>query len=353
MKDWRKIIVSPSTPINKVLEIIDKGSVQIVLVVGENEKLLGTVTDGDIRRGLLRGVGLNDPVEQVYFDKPVTASINDSAQRIRQLMAKRNVRQIPVLDTEGRVVGVELLKDHLKLREKTNPVVLMAGGLGTRLRPMTESCPKPLLKVGGKPILEIILDNLIDFGFSNFYISLNYKGEMIEDHFGVGASRGVEIKYLRENKRMGTAGALGLIPEKPETPLIIMNGDLLTKINFDHLLNFHENNQAKATMCVKEYVLQVPYGVVKIDQHRFVGLDEKPTQRFFVNAGIYVIEPDIIDYIPKNIFFDMTDLFQKLADENFNIVTFPVHEYWMDIGYEKDFEKANVDFQNNFCSLNE
>jgi len=341
MKDWKKMLVSPTATILKVVEAIDAGALQIALVVDENRRLLGTVTDGDIRRGILRGVALSEAVEKVMRQKPVVVSSDKEREEILSLMKKRQIRQIPILDRQGRVVGIEVLDDLIGMRPKGNWVMLMVGGLGTRLRPLTDECPKPLLKVGTKPILEIILESFIEYGFRKFNLAVNYKDEMIKDYFGDGSRWGVEIRYIQEAMRMGTAGALTLLPDKPKDPVVVMNGDLVTKVNFDQLLEFHKELKAQATMCVREYDLEVPFGVVQIENHKILNVDEKPVQKFFVNAGIYVLEPEILEMIPKESFYDMPNLFNKLLAEKIETVAFPVREYWIDIGRMEDLTKVS------------
>jgi NDP-sugar pyrophosphorylase family protein len=245
---------------------------------------------------------------------------------------------------------VELLDYLLEAPERENWVVLMAGGLGTRLAPLTDNCPKPLLKVGNKPILETIIENFISHGFKRFYLSVNYKAEMIEEYFGDGSRWGAEIRYLREDKKMGTAGALGLIPEPLTQPFLVMNGDLLTKVNFSQLLNFHQEQNAHATMCVREYDFQVPYGVVSVDKHRIKSIEEKPVHRFFVNAGIYVLDPEAVSLIPADMPYDMTSLFEQMTANEREVIAFPVREYWLDIGHRDDFERAAGDFARIFAS---
>ncbi|MFA4133386.1 MULTISPECIES: nucleotidyltransferase family protein [unclassified Brevibacillus] len=348
MDKWRSIMVSPDAPILKVIEIIDAGAKQLALVVDGNGRLLGTVTDGDIRRGLLKGRLLNDKVSLVMNSYPTVASPYDSRENILALMKVRQLYQIPVVDEEGRVIHVEMLNDLLRPELKDNWVVLMAGGLGTRLHPLTYDCPKPLLEVGNKPLLETILLNFIDQGFHRFFISINYKAEMIKDYFGDGSRWNVEIRYLHEDQSLGTAGALSLLPEKPAQPIFVMNGDLLTKVNFEQMLDFHITHQAKGTMCVREYDYQIPYGVVNLDKHRLLGIEEKPLQRYFVNAGIYVLDPTVIELIPENNFFDMPSLFEKLMKQQEETIAFPIREYWLDIGRISDFERANVEFAEVF-----
>lgn len=344
MTHWRDVSIHPSTPILQAIEIIDKGAIKIALIADEDNHLLGTVTDGDIRRGILKGIGLDSEVQNVMNSKPVTARSNESHETMLAIMKLKRLHQIPIVDDNGCVTGIEILDELLKSQTRDNWVVLMAGGLGTRLRPLTDEYPKPLLKVGSKPILETIMENFIEYGFRKFYLSVNYKAEMIEAYFRDGSQWGAEIRYVRENQRMGTAGALGLLPEKQNSPIIVMNGDLLTKVNFQQLLDFHVDHHAQATMCVREFDFQVPYGVVKVDKLRLIGIDEKPTHKFFVNAGIYVLDPAVLDLIPKNDCFDMPNLYEKLMDLNCETVVFPIREYWMDIGRKDDFERANGEY---------
>ncbi|MDH4101509.1 MAG: nucleotidyltransferase family protein, partial [Nitrospirota bacterium] len=256
--------------------------------------------------------------------------------------------QVPIVDSEGRVVGIELLDEILHAETFDNAVVLMAGGLGSRLRPLTDDTPKPLLKVGNKPILETIIENFMEYGFNRFFISINYKGEKIEEYFGDGARWGADITYMRETDRMGTAGALAGLAGKIDKPVFVMNGDLLTRVNFKQLMKFHVEQKGAATMCVRNYDLQVPYGVVTTDRYRLLSIEEKPSQRFFVNAGIYVIEPEVIGLIPQNTYFDMPELFKKLVEMKKEAAVFLIREYWLDIGRFDDLERANGEFARIF-----
>ncbi|MCM3590176.1 nucleotidyltransferase family protein [Brevibacillus borstelensis] len=346
--DWKKLLINPQTPILKTLEIIDINARQIALVVDHEERLLGTVTDGDIRRGLLKGKSLQDPASSVMNPYPTVASPYDTRENILALMKVKQLNQIPVVDDDGKIIDVEILNDILRPIQKENWVILMAGGLGTRLAPLTRDCPKPLLRVGDKPLLETILMSFLEQGFHRFYISVKYKADMIQSYFGDGKRWGVDIRYLEEQESLGTAGALSLLPEVPTAPFFVMNGDLLTKVNFEHLLDFHKTYQAEATMCVREYDHQIPYGVVKVERQRLAGIEEKPVQRFFVNAGIYVLEPTMLDYIPRNQHLDMPTLFDNIIREKKNAVAFPIREYWLDIGRISDFEKANKEYMEVF-----
>lgn len=348
MKKWRSLLVDMNATIMQALKILDEGAKQIVLVVDQRNVLLGTVTDGDIRRGILKGESLEAPITHVMNKRPIVAQMGDERETMLNLMTTRSLRQIPVIDDRGRLIDIVFLEDYMQSEKKDNWVVLMAGGFGTRLAPLTDHCPKPLLKVGSRPILEIILNSFISYGFARFYISVNYKADMIMEYFGDGSRWGVEIRYLLEDKRLGTAGALSLLSERPDKPFIVMNGDLLTKINFSHALQFHMEEEACATMCVREYEYQVPYGVVKVDQHRLYGIEEKPVQRFFISGGIYILSPDVIESIPENTFYDMPALFEALIEKEQLTSAFPIREYWLDIGRMDDFNRANGEFSEVF-----
>ncbi|PID78219.1 MAG: alcohol dehydrogenase [Deltaproteobacteria bacterium] len=349
MVDWKKVAVKPDYSIKKVVDIIDKSAMQIALVTDDKERLLGTVTDGDIRRGLLKGVELDSKIELIANKNPhiATSKMNDFA--IKALMKRFSIKQLPVVDESSRLINL-IISESLGQNLKENPVVIMAGGLGTRLRPLTRDCPKPLLKIGGKPILEIILDNFISEGFDNFYFSINYKGQMIRDYFGNGSNFGVSIKYIEEDKKLGTAGSLSLLRDSFEKPMIVMNGDLLTKVNFGQLLDFHKENNHSSTMCVRNYEIQIPYGVVNIDGSILNSIEEKPVHKFFVNAGIYVLNPELVKFIPQNKYYDMTDLFRDIVEKKMKTGVFPIKEYWVDIGRLQDFETANYEYAQIFSS---
>ncbi|MBX5437764.1 MAG: nucleotidyltransferase family protein [Alicyclobacillaceae bacterium] len=348
MSRHEQVLVSPDTAVLDVIGIIDRGALQIALVVDEQQRLLGTVTDGDVRRGLLRGVQLHDPVSVIMNAEPTTARLNEARETVLAIMKLKRIHHVPVLDDEGRVVHIETLDELIQAKERDNWVVIMAGGMGTRLRPLTDHVPKPLLRVGNKPILETILGSFVEHGFRKFYLSVNYKAEMIKQYFGDGSRFGIEIRYLHEQQRMGTAGALSLIQDPSERPLIVMNGDLLTKVNFQQLLDFHNARRAQATMCVREYHYQIPYGVVEIEEERLKGIQEKPQKSCFVNAGIYVLDPAVLDLIPRNTFYDMPDLFARLIELGCTTTVFPIREYWLDVGMRADFERANGDYHEVF-----
>ncbi|GAB6037220.1 nucleotidyltransferase family protein [Fundidesulfovibrio butyratiphilus] len=330
------------------MRVLKKGSLRIGLVVNEERRLLGTVTDGDVRDAILLGVSLEAPVRSVMCVTPVVARPDDSPDTLLALMRRRDVLQVPLVDEAGHILGLCNLSDLTSGRPKTNQVVLMAGGLGERLRPLTAECPKPMLSLGNKPILEIILDTFVQQGFSNFTLAVNYKAEMLMNHFGDGSRFGASITYLRENKRLGTAGALSLLPERPSEPFFVMNGDILTKTNFVHLLSRHQAGHSAATMCLREYEFQVPYGVARTEGDRLLELDEKPVHRFFVNAGIYVLAPECLDLIPADTYFDMTQLLDALLASERIVRTYPLRDYWLDIGKMEDFARAVNDYPRYF-----
>ena len=342
MKNIKDIIVKESISILEVLKIIDKSSKQIAIVVDDNDKLLGTISDGDIRRALLKNIPLTESVKKIYFRNPTVASINDSKEEII------NICKIPIVDAKDNLVGLEILDELITKEKKLNKVILMVGGLGTRLQPLTENTPKPMLEVGNKPILQTIVEKFAEYGYTNIVMCINYKAHVIKDFFGDGAQFGVSINYISEEKRMGTAGALSLLNHKMKEPFFVMNGDLLTNINFEHLHDFHLSNNSVGTMCVRDYDLQVPFGVVSTENTKILSIDEKPVQKFFVNAGIYMLNPEVLDYIPKNKFYDMPTLFNKLISENEKVISFPLREYWLDVGQIDEFEKAKKEYHKEF-----
>jgi dTDP-glucose pyrophosphorylase len=348
MENWRNVVLFPHITIHETIARIDADALQIALIVDPEGRLLGTVTDGDVRRAILRGLALTEPISLVMNVNPTTARDNVDRSQILSIMKRKQLRHMPLVDANNILVGLETLDDFIQRGFRENRVVLMAGGLGSRLGALTDACPKPMLKVGDKPLLETILENFIGSGFHRFYISVNYMGDVIRDYFGDGTNWGIDIRYLQENNKLGTAGSLSLLPEKPPEPLLVMNGDLLTNVNWGQLLDFHSSHHAKATMCVREYDLQVPFGVVNVDGNRMTGIQEKPVMQFFINAGIYVLEPDALDLVPADTYFDMPTLFAKLILQKQETVAFPIREYWLDIGHQSDYYRANGEFNQAF-----
>lgn len=344
-RTWQNALIKPDSSIREALEIINREALRVALVVTDKLRLIGVVTDGDIRRGLLRNLTLNDSVTEVMNMQPVFAPKKSSKAELVDIMRKCDVFSIPLIDEEGIVVGLETLHGVLRQPKYANPVLIMAGGFGTRLHPLTETCPKPMLKVGNKPMLETLIRSFMRAGFENFYISTHYMPEMIQDYFKDGKDLGIKIQYLYEENPLGTGGALGLLPDNlaDDLPLLMINGDILTNINFEKLLEFHTENQADATMCVREYEYQVPYGVINNQGNKITDMIEKPVQRFFVNAGIYIVSPKIIKEVKKGERIDMPTLLEQRIAKNESVLMFPIHEYWLDVGRIDDFQRAQMD----------
>jgi dTDP-glucose pyrophosphorylase len=341
---WKNILLKPEQLIRDALELIDKESLRIALVVDDDLRLLGVVSDGDIRRGLLRNLSIDSAVTEIINSDPLTAEYGTSRTELVKLMEKAQVLAIPLL-LDGVVAGVETLQRLGNTLVYDNPVFLMAGGFGSRLRPLTNKCPKPMLKVGDKPILEILLNRFIKAGFINFYISTHYMPEVIRDYFEDGSKWGIKIQYVYEEKPLGTGGALGLLPQDiPDLPLILVNGDLLTNVDFQRVMQFHQKNNAAATMCVRDYEYRVPFGVITGDGYKVKSMEEKPVQQFFVNAGIYVVSPKVRKSVSKNVYIDMPSLLEKFIHLQDGVIMFPIHEYWLDIGRLDDFNRAQIDF---------
>ncbi|MGH8048875.1 MAG: nucleotidyltransferase family protein [Chthoniobacterales bacterium] len=350
MAAWEQILCGPETAIREGLQVITNSSLQLALVIAPDRKLLGVVTDGDIRRGILRGVALEASLTEVMNAAPMTISPGESPDAVLRLMRSRSVHHLPIVDGDGRIVGLEVLDQLLNREVYENTVVLMAGGLGSRLGELTRETPKPLLPVGNRPILETIIQNFRQYGFYRFEISINYLAEKVREYFGDGSRFGVDIRYIEETQRLGTAGSLSLLAGQADRPIVVMNGDVLTQVNWHQLMDFHREQGADATMCVREVGFQVPYGVVRIEGNTLTGIEEKPTQTFFVNAGIYVIEPHVLGEIPAAEQYDMPQLFDAIVARGGRAVVFPVCEYWMDIGQAHDFHRANGDYPQIFAA---
>ena len=348
MNNWSKALVASTDTFEMIIKSIGKSGMRIALVVDQENKLYGTVTDGDIRRALLRHVSLNSLVTDVMNSNPMVAHAEDDRNSLLKMMSSKDILHMPIIDKDGILCGLETLQHLIESPIYDNPIFLMAGGFGTRLHPLTKSTPKPLLKVGNKPILEMIIEQFINYGFHNFYISTHFKSEQIRDYFKDGELHNISIKYVHEDSPLGTAGSLGLLPDDlPDLPIIVMNGDLLTKVDFKNLFNFHCEHNSEATMCVREYDFQVPYGVVEIDDYNIKRITEKPVHKFFVNAGIYVLNRSLINKVDGKSYLDMTDFLEKELN-NSGVKAFPIHEYWLDIGQVEEYEKANREFSTVF-----
>lgn len=347
MRDWQRILISPSVPLRDALEKIDKAGSRMVLVVDEQQRLLGSLSDGDVRRALLRGVTLTDPVSSAMHVGPTTADASEGKQTILARMRKLGLYQMPVVGPGNVVVGLEIVDDLLATPDRDNAVVIMAGGRGLRLAELTNETPKPMLKVGSRPLLETIVSSLAVQGFSKIHLAVNYKAEQIERHFGDGSAFNVEIQYLREERPMGTAGALSLLAEAPEKPLIVTNADLLTREDFGHMVDRHVEANAQGTMAVRNYEMQVPFGVVRESEKGIEAIEEKPIQRFMVSAGMYVLSPEVLKLIPRQP-VDMPALFELMMKSGMQTRCHHVDGYWLDIGRMADYERANLDFDEIF-----
>jgi len=347
------LCLTPQTSIRDVIACIERNNKGIVLVTDEERQLLGTITDGDVRRAILAGENLDVPVSELLarkagspYPQPVTAPIGTDRGALLQLMQERVIRQVPLLDDDGHVVGLVTLDELLPGQLLPLQAVIMAGGYGTRLRPLTEELPKPMLPVNGRPLMGRIIEQLREAGIRRVNITTHYKPEKIIDHFGNGRSFGVELNYVNEDRPLGTAGALGLM-NVSDKPLLVINGDILTKVNFRAMFDYHRKHKADLTVAVRKYDLNVPYGVVENDGAFVQSLVEKPLLSLFVNAGIYLLEPSVHRYIPNGQHFDMTDLIERLLEEKRPVVSFPIVEYWLDIGQPSDYEQVKEDVEND------
>ena len=341
--------IRPTSSLNQVIACIDGNGEGIALVVDKQHRLLGTVTDGDIRRAILAGTDLDSPVSSLLEKRavtarpsPLTALEGTSQADILHVMNTHGLRHVPIVDRSGRVVDIFLLSQLTKEHELPLTAAVMAGGFGTRLRPLTDEEPKPMLPVGDRPLLELIIEQLRDAGIRRVSLTTHYKGDAIAQHFGDGQDFGVEIEYIEETHPLGTAGALSLVQPSKE-PLLVMNGDLLTRVDLRAMLDFHQKHQAHLTVAVKEQQFQIPYGVVELEGVQITGISEKPSLRHFINAGIYLLSPEAVRCIPKGQPYDMPDLIGELVSKGLQVVGFPLREYWLDVGKVEDYAKAQAD----------
>ncbi|MCD4671625.1 MAG: nucleotidyltransferase family protein [Anaerolineaceae bacterium] len=356
-QNFTKLFIGVDASIRDAIACIDSNGKGIALIVDVEQRLVGTVSDGDIRRAMLAGENLDTSVQVLLDAKrsgpyaiPVTASIQTPPEKILALMQEFIISQVPLLDEEGRVVEVALMEEMLPDQSVPLQAVIMAGGEGVRLRPLTEDIPKPMLPVGDRPLMELVIEQLRNSGIEQINVSTRYLSDKIKAHFGDGASMGVELNYVTEDRPLGTAGALGLM-HTPDSPLLVINGDILTRLDFRAMLAFHRKHKAELTVAVRQYDLQVPYGVVECNGPFVSDVREKPAYRFFVNAGIYLLEPSVLGCIPNGERYDMTDLIQQLLDEGQTVANFPIMEYWLDIGKYDDYQKAQDDVKNGRFKL--
>lgn len=345
---WPKSLVDASATLQDTLQTIDASCLRIAVVADKDRHVLGTVTDGDIRRGLLAGLELHAPVTKVMNTNPTLASPNDTKSRILGWMKAKQILHVPIVDTDRRLIGMHIYNDLVDKQQPIHWVVLMAGGLGSRLAPLTDHCPKPLLDVGGRPILETIIRTLAEQGFHQFYVSVNHKANLIKDFLNNGAQWGVEIRYLQEKEKLGTAGALSLLPENPSDSILIMNADLLTKLNARKLMAFHEAHGGHVTLGVRKYQMQVPYGVVKTQHTELIEIQEKPIHEFYISSGICALSPEVLQLIIPGKPLNMPDLINLARSDGLKTLSYPVQEYWTDIGRIEDYIQANLDFPEVF-----
>lgn len=342
IEPWRKALLAADANLQQAIRNLTETGLQIALVVSSDDILLGTITDGDMRRGLLRGLGLSSALTSIIRPDPLVVPPEMDRETVLQLMRANGFSAIPVVDTSRHVVGLHLLNELLAPRQRKNVMVIMAGGQGTRLRPHTDNCPKPLLPIGGKPMLEHIIERARGEGFERFVLAIHYLGHMIEDYFGDGNRWQVRIEYLREDSPLGTAGAIGLLDPRPTRPFLVSNGDVLTDIRYGELLDFHLHHHASATMAVRLHEWQHPFGVVRTKGVDIISFEEKPVARSHINAGIYVLEPGALDLLSAGEHCDMPTLFSRLQEQNARTIVYPMHEPWLDVGRADDLERAQA-----------
>lgn len=338
--NWREALLPEGASIEDVIRCLNQAAVQIAIIVRGDDELVGIITDGDIRRALLRGLHVGSPIDTVIMRDPLVVPPDIRGEAVAQIMRANRVHQIPVVDDRRRVIGLHLWDEVEVTQERQNLMVIMAGGLGRRLHPYTENCPKPMLPVAGKPILEHVIERARAEGFRHFVLAIRHLGEMIEEHFRDGTKLGVQIDYLREKQPLGTAGALGLFNPHPDRAFVVTNGDVLTDIRYGDLLDFHQRNAATATMAVRHYEWQNPFGVVHTRGMEITGFEEKPVHRSNVNAGIYALSPEALSYLTPNERCDMPELFDQLREQGRRTVVFPMHEPWLDVGRPSDYDQA-------------
>ena len=345
-KSWLDAILPINSTIKQAIKNLDYSAVKIILVVDDSGWLKGTLSDGDIRRGLLKGLDLESPIISIINPHPLVVPPMVSRDLVMQLMAANKIQQVPIINEVGHVIGLHLWDEISAPAARENLMVIMAGGMGTRLRPHTDNCPKPLLPIAGKPMLEHIIDRAKLDGFSNFLLATHYLGHMIEEYFGDGSRLGVSINYLREQAPLGTAGALGLINSRPEIPFVVTNADVITDIRYGEFLDFHERHSAFGTMAVRVHEWQHPFGVVQMEGGEIVGFEEKPITLSHINAGIYALHPIALTFLEVGVPCDMPTLFERLQAESKRTVAYPMHEPWLDVGRPVDLQTANIEGSN-------
>jgi len=337
----KQYCITSDASLIECMKAINRTGAGISLTIDDEYRLIGTISDGDIRKALVEGCPLDSPALPHVNRKCFSVLSSVSRAEVLDIMRARRFEQIPIVDERNRVVGLHLLHDIVGNVLRPNWVVVMAGGKGKRLSPFTESIPKPMIKVAGRPILERIILHLVSNGIRRIFISVNHLSELIESHFGDGSDYGAEIEYLRENKPLGSGGSISLLPETPEHPLLVMNGDLIAEANCGDMINFHTQSGFYATMGVYPYFHQVPFGCVEIRENRLSSLEEKPVLEKMVNAGIYVLSPQAVAAISKNTYFPITTLFEDALSRNLSCGAFTIEKEWLDIGTPEQLRQAH------------
>lgn len=351
MRDLEPFLVGPDTTIRDAMEAIDRNAKGIVLVVDADRRLLATVTDGDVRRAILAGLDPDERLDALLarkteepFVEPVTAPVGTDTADLLHLMSELSLRHVPLVDPAGRVVDLAVQSDLMREYDLPLTAVVMAGGFGTRLHPLTEETPKPMLPIGGRPLLEHVIDQLRACGIRRVNLTTHFRADAISAHFGTGEKFGVAIEYVNEDEPLGTAGSLSRLSQSDE-PLLVMNGDILTRVDFRAMLDFHREHQAAMTVAVRGQDFEVPFGIVSAEGERITAIHEKPVFRYFINAGIYLLDPSSRPHLPTDGHFDMPQLIERLIGAGERVVSFPVREYWADIGQPASYEQAEHDLR--------
>jgi dTDP-glucose pyrophosphorylase/CBS domain-containing protein len=338
--NFDKLVISHSRSIREAMQLITDNLREVALVTGDEAQLIGVVTDGDIRRGLLKGLGLDAPVSAVMTTEYTAVGSDSDRASVLDLMMARSIRHVPIVDAKRKLLGIHFMQDLIGAAERPNAAVIMAGGQGVRLRPLTEHLPKPMVQVAGRPILERIVLHLVGHGIREIYLAVNYKAAMIEQHFGDGSRFGCRISYLHETEPLGTGGPLSLLPQVPQHPLIVMNGDLITQVDISELLAFHEADAVGATIAARPYEAEIPFGVIRENAGRLIEIEEKPTSYHLINSGVYVLGREAVALVPKAKFFPITELFQTLLAKQVPVAVYTMKGDWIDVGRHEELCRA-------------
>jgi dTDP-glucose pyrophosphorylase len=337
---WEKALLPINATLQQAISKLNETGCQVIIITTPDRVLVGTLTDGDIRRGLLRNLEMDSSIEPIVKREPLVAPPSLGRASVLKLMQANKVRQLPIVDENRLVVGLHLLDDWLEPRQHSSLMIIMAGGQGTRLRPHTKNCPKAMLLIDGKPMLGHIIESAKAEGFQRFILTVHYLGNMIEEYCGDGRRWDVQIDYLREESPLGTAGGLSLLNPRPETPFIVSNADVITNIGYNDILSYHCSHGASATMAVRVHEWQHPFGVVRTQGIKIVGFEEKPIVRNHINAGVYVLNPDVLDTLKAGEHCDMPTLFSRLQGSDAQTIVYPIHEPWLDVGRLDDLKRA-------------